>query len=330
MMRLPAVALAAALVALVPASAEAWGFGRKPPHVGARVATAAASARQRIVVDDTGHRLRVTYPPRRIVSLAPGATEMLFAAGAGDRVVATDDASIEPPAARSLPKLGDLADIDMERLIAAKPDVVVVWPYGTSPAQIALLARSGVPVYREEPTTLADIAASIRRLGRLAGTSAVAERAAGALRARLATLTSRYGRMSDPPTALLEVWNRPLYVVGGRELMSDALRVCGARNVFEDLPQAAPAVSVEAVIARNPELIIAAAPPGEGAAWLAWWRRFPMLRAVRSGHLIDFEDQRFSGLGPGAIEATAELCAKIAAAGSSAAPDTPPRRIRGR
>ena len=273
---------------------------------------APAGARTRTVLDDAGQRVTVNYPPRRIVSLAPAATEMLFAAGAGDQVVATDDASEAPPAARKLPKLGDLANVDMERLIAMKPDVVVVWPYGTSPAQIALLSRLGLPVYREQATTLAAIADSIERIGKLAGTSAVAERVAGTLRARVATLVHRYGRAPDPPTALLEVWNRPLYAVGGRELMSDALRVCGARNAFADLSEAAPAVSVEAVIGRDPDMIIAVAPPGEGAAWLAWWRRFPMLRAVRSGRLIDFEDQRLSALGPGAIEATAVLCAKLA------------------
>jgi iron complex transport system substrate-binding protein len=287
---------------------------------GDAVGALAAGARSRTVVDDTGRRVTLRYPPRRIVSLAPGATEMLFAAGAGARVVATDDASDMPPAARRLPKLGDLADVDMERLIAAKPDVVVIWPYGTSPAQIALLARLRVPVYREAPTTLEDIPASIRRIGELAGTQALAERVASALSAKLAALASRYGRVAHPPTALLEVWNRPLYTVGGREVMSDALRVCGARNVFEDLREAAPAVSVEAVIGRNPDIIIAAAPPGKGAAWLAAWQRFPMLRAVRSGRLIDFEDQRLSGLGPGAIDATAELCARIAAATSRPLP----------
>jgi iron complex transport system substrate-binding protein len=292
-----AIAVACALLGLTSAPARASG-----PNT------------TRTVVDDTGRRVTVSYPPRRIVSLAPGATAMLFAAGAGDQVVATDDASDEPPAARHLPKLGDLANVDMERLIAMKPDVVIVWPYGTSPAQIALLARLGVPVYREEPTTLEGIIASMQRIGQLTGRGATADRVAGALRARLATLMNRYGRARHPPTALLEVWNRPLYTVGGRELMSDALRVCGVRNVFGDLPEAAPAVSVEAVIARDPDLIIAAAPPGEGAAWLASWRRFPMLRAVRRGRLIDFEDQRLSGLGPGAIDATAELCRKIAAA----------------
>jgi iron complex transport system substrate-binding protein len=296
-----ALMVLAASAALGSIGAPARTSALAPPRVGVRT-----------VSDDTGRRVTVSYPPRRIVSLAPGATEILFAAGAGDQVVATDDASDQPAAARQLPKLGDIANIDMERLIAMRPDVIVVWPYGTSPAQIALLARLGVPVYREEPRTLAGIATSIQRIGRLTGTEAAAARVAGALRARLATLMNRYGRRPDPPTALLEVWDRPLYVVGGRELMSDALRVCGLRNVFGDLPQAAPAVSVEAVIGRNPDLIIAAAPPGKGAAWLAEWRRFPMLRAVRSGHLIDFEDQRFSALGPGAIAATAGLCRRIA------------------
>ena len=306
---------AAAMHTLVLAVALAVAAAALSAAAGA-VEALATSARSRTVVDDTGRRVTLHYPPRRIVSLAPGATEMLFAAGAGDRVVATDDASDMPPAARQLPKLGDLADVDMERLIAAKPDVVVIWPYGTSPAQIALLAHLRLPVYREEPTTLEGIPASIRRIGELTGTQAVAKRVASALSAKLTALASRYGRVAHPPTALLEVWNRPLYTVGGREVMSDALRICGARNVFEDLREAAPAVSVEAVIGRNPDIIIAAAPPGKGAAWLAGWHRFPMLRAVRSGRLIDFEDQRLSGLGPGAIEATAALCARIAAATS--------------
>jgi vitamin B12 transport system substrate-binding protein len=110
----------------------------------------------------------------------------------------------------------------------------------------------------------------------------------------------------------LEVWDRPLFTVGGKELMSDALQVCGVRNVFADLPQRAPAIGTEAVIARNPDIIIAAAPPGRGASWLAQWRRFPSLRAVKSGKLMTFDDQRLSGLGPGVIDATAAMCRKVA------------------
>jgi iron complex transport system substrate-binding protein len=265
------------------------------------------------VVDDFGHRVTVSYPPRRIVSLAPGPTAMLVAAGAGSQLVATIEYSGQPASEKKLATIGDASAIDMERLIAARPDVVVVWPDGNNPAQIANIERLGIPVYRQEAVTLDSIGVSLRRLGRLAGTNAVADRAANALEEKLAALRKEYGNVKHPPTVLLEVWNRPLYTVGGRELMSDALRVCGTRNVFADLPQRAPAIGVGAVIARNPDIIIAAAPPGSGAAWLEQWKRFPFLRAVRTGRLLAFEDQRFSGLGPGIVDATASLCRKIAA-----------------
>lgn len=238
---------------------------------------------------------------------------MLFAAGAGSRLVATIEYSGQPASERGLPKVGTVGAIDMERLIAARPDVVVVWPDGNDPADIATIERLGIPVYQQEAVTLGGIGQSLRRLGRLTGTRGVADREASRLEAKLASLRQEYGNVSHPLTALLEVWNRPLYTVGGKELMSDALRVCGARNVFADLPQRAPAIGVGAVIARDPDMIIAVAPPGRGPSWLAEWRRFPFLRAVRSGRLLAFEDQRLSELGPGTIDATAALCRKIGA-----------------
>jgi len=126
----------------------------------------------------------------------------------------------------------------------------------------------------------------------------------------LSQLRERYARRA-PLTALLETWNLPLYTVGGRQLMSDALTLCGAVNIFADLPQLSPAVQVEAVLARDPDLIIAAAPPGAGAQWLQDWRRFPSLKAVRLGNLLDFKDQALSRLGPSVVDATASLCAQI-------------------
>jgi iron complex transport system substrate-binding protein len=264
------------------------------------------------VTDDFGHRVTVRYPPQRIVSLDPAATAMLLAAGASSQVVATIEYSGQPPSEKKLTKIGTVDAIDMERMIALRPDVVVVWPDGNNPAQIATIERLGLPVYRQEAVTLDGIADSLRRLGKLTGTSSTADREATSLQARLATLREEYANASHPPTVFLEVWDRPLYTVGGKELMSDALQVCGVRNVFADLPQRAPAIGTEAVIARNPDIIIAAAPPGRGASWLAQWRRFPSLRAVRSGKLMAFDDQRLSGLGPGVIDATAALCRKVA------------------
>jgi iron complex transport system substrate-binding protein len=272
------------------------------------------------VTDDFGRRVTVRYPPQRIVSLAPAATAMLLAAGASSQLVATIEYSGQPASERRLTRIGSVYAIDMERLIALRPDVVLVWPDGNNPAQIAAIERMRIPVYRQEAVTLDGIGDSLHRLGKLTGTGSVADREASALQAKLATLRKKYGNASHPPTAFLEVWDRPLYTVGGREMMSDALRVCGLRNVFADLPQRAPAIGIEAVIARNPDIIIAAAPSGQGASWLAQWRRFPSLRAVRTGKLMTFDDQRLSGLGPGVIEATAAMCRQVAPLVARAAP----------
>lgn len=270
----------------------------------------------RTVSDDGGNAVTVGAPPLRIVSLSPGGTEMLFAAGAGAQVVATVEYSDVPAAARSVARIGDASGIDMERLILLRPDVVVAWPAGGNPAQREKIARLGIPLYQQQTSRLAELAPSVRRLGALAGTEAAASQAARAIDARLAALEREYATgawgKGRHPTVLLQVWNRPIYTIGGRHLMSDALALCGARNVFADLPEPGPVVDVEAVIARDPDIIIAAGPPGESAAWLTDWRRFTTLAAVRNRRLLAFEDQALSRLGPSFLDANEALCRAIA------------------
>jgi iron complex transport system substrate-binding protein len=272
----------------------------------------AAAPALRAVSDDLGAAVEVPAAPLRIVSLTPGATEMLFAAGAGRQLIATVQYSSEPAAARNVPRIGDVAAIDMERLVALHPDVVIAWPAGGNPAQRAKIEALGIPLYRQQVARLADLPASLRRLGVLAGTAAVAEPAAAALEARLAALRRTYPAQGHRPSVLLQVWNRPVYTIGGRHLMSDALELCGARNVFADLPEPGPLVDTEAVIGRDPDIILAAAPPGEGAAWVADWQRFPGLAAVRNHRVVAFENQALSRLGPSVLDATEELCRTIA------------------
>ena len=263
--------------------------------------------------DDAGFVVTLPSHPRRIVSLAPGATEMLFAAGAGPQVVATVEYSDEPAAAKQVPRIGDVVAIDLERLVALRPEVTVVWPGGGNPAQIEEIGRMGIPLYRQQVNSLADLPGSLRRLGVLAGTSAVAEQAARSIEARLSGLAHKYAN-DQHPTVLLQVWNHPIYTVGGTHLMSDALQLCGARNVFGDLRELGPVVDIEAVVARNPDIIVAAAPPGSGPEWVADWQRFRALRAVRNGHVIVFDDKRLTRLGPSVVDATEELCKVLAKA----------------
>ena len=262
------------------------------------------------VVDDAGDHLALPAPAQRIVSLSPGATEMLFAAGAGAQLIATVAYADQPEAARQVPRIGDSSAIDMERLLVLKPQVVVYWPGGNNAAQIAQIRHLGFALYAQQVDRLGDLPDSLRRLGRLAGTAGIASARATQIAAQIAALRARYAGRT-PVRTLLETWNAPLYTIGGRQLMSDALSVCGAVNVFGDVPQRSPAVQVEAVIARDPDLIIVAAPPGDGPQWLQAWRSFPGLKAVRAGHLLDFKDQALSRLGPSVVEATAALCSAI-------------------
>jgi iron complex transport system substrate-binding protein len=262
------------------------------------------------VRDDTGRTLTLPRSPQKIVSIAPGATEMLFAAGAGRFVIATVEFADEPAEARRVPRIGDNNAIDVERVVALRPDVVVVWEGGNNAGQVAQLERLRIPLYRHRVERLADFPDSLRRLGVLAGTKAEAEKAATNVESRLMELAKTYGT-GEKLSVLLEVWNRPIYTVGGSHMMTDALRLCGARNIFDELQQKGPAVDLEAVIARNPQVIIAVAPPGIAQEWLGEWKRYANIQAVRSGALVPFEDQRLSRLGPSALDGTEALCQAI-------------------
>jgi iron complex transport system substrate-binding protein len=264
-------------------------------------------------VDDFGQSVSPKHMPPRIVSIAPGATEMLFAAGAGGLLVATSEYSDEPAAARKVPRIGDSNAVDVERLVVLRPDVVVVWPGGNNTAQIGKIESLRLPIYRHRVNSLSDLPASLRRLGAMAGTQPVAEANAQKIETRLRALETQYANRK-PVRVLLQVWNKPIYTIGGKQIMSDVLRVCGAENVFGDLPDLGPAVELEAVIARDPDVIVVSAPRPAADEWAKDWEKFGTLRAVRTRNVVVFEDQRLSRLGPSVVDASEALCKELDAA----------------
>lgn len=274
----------------------------------ARAAMAEASTRQ--VRDDAGETVAVGSAPCRIVSLAPGTTAMLFAAGAGHCMVGTVAHSNEPAEAAKIPIVGDAETLDFEQLIGLHPTVVVVAVDVVQRVRIDRIKALGIPVYRVHVTQLAQMPESLRRLGTLTGTEAVADRKANELALELQALDARY-RNRRPIRVLYQIWDQPIYTVGGRHVITDALASCGAVNVFADLVTAAPAVTREAVVLRNPELILASAPPGAADGWLAEWQKFPAMTAVRDHHLVKYVDERIDRMGPSVITAIANLCAVI-------------------
>jgi len=264
----------------------------------------------RAVRDDAGDVVEVTDAPCRIVSLAPGTTAMLYAAGAGGCLVGTIAHSDEPAEAAAVKVVGDAETLDFEQLLALRPTVVVVAVDVVQRVRIDRLRALGLPVYQVHVTRLAGMPESLRRLGELTGTRDVAGRAAAALDADLVRIAALY-RQRKPLRVLYQIWDQPIYTIGGRHVISDALALCGATNVFGDLTTAAPAVTREAAVLRDPQLILVSAPPGYGDDWLAEWRKFPALDAVRNGHLVKYTDARIDRMGPSVIAASAHLCEVI-------------------
>jgi len=272
--------------------------------IGAGIAHAALR-----VTDDAGAQIVLPQPAQRIVSLAPHLTEQLFAIGAGHRVVATTDFADYPEAARSLPRVARAHNVDLERVAAARPDLIVVWGSGFPPATVAALRRLGAPVYVDEPSSLDGIAASMLRLGQLTAAAGAAD-AAARYRAKIDGLRSRYASRAEVDV-FYQVWPQPLMTLGGRHVLSEGLRACGARNVFERLAPIAPQVAVEAVLAADPQMIVTAEPGGVDRGALDMWKRFREQRAVAGGHLVTIDADRINRHTPRLADELSLLCERI-------------------
>jgi iron complex transport system substrate-binding protein len=276
------------------------------------LASAGAAAQIRLG-DDAGRSVVLQRPAQRIISLTPHLTELLFAAGAGSRVVGTVEYSNYPPAARSIARIGDNAQLDLERIVALRPDLVVVWRDGNAQRQLEKLLRLGIPVFYNEPRRLPDIARAIEQLGRLAGTEAVAAPAARAFVARLDALRRRYAGRA-PVTVFYQIWDRPLLTVNGAHLISDVIELCGGRNVFAGLDALTPEVSIEAVLAADPEAIGGVSAEAGQAGNLDAWKQWPHLRAVARGNLFVVDSDIISRNTPRILDGALQLCRDLDAA----------------
>ncbi|MDZ4252643.1 MAG: cobalamin-binding protein [Sulfuritalea sp.] len=263
-----------------------------------------------VVTDVGGTRVRLAAPARRIISLAPHITELVYAAGAGDRLVGNVDYGDHPPAAQALPKVGGYSRLDLEAIVALKPDLVLGWQSGNLPAAVARLRALGFTVHLSQSNRIEDIAGELEQIGKLAGTEAVANASAAAFRQRYARLTARYSQR-PPVDVFYQIWKQPLMTVNGQQIISDAIRLCGGRNVFAALPILAPTVTVEAVIAANPEVIVASGMGESRPEWLDDWRRWTTLAAVARDNLYFVPPELIQRHTPRILDGAEKLCAHL-------------------
>jgi len=262
------------------------------------------------VTDDSGHAIKLSRPAARIVSLAPHLTELLFAAGAGDKVVAVVEFSNFPAAAGKLPRIGSYAAFDLERIAALKPDLVVAWGSGNPPGPLAQLKRLGIPVFVSEPLRLEDIAPSLERLGRLAGSHEAARVAAADFDARRNALATGNAHKREV-AVFYEIWNQPLMTVGGQHIISAAISLCKGRNIFADIPQPAASIGLEAVLRADPEVIVAGGMGDERPEWLDDWKRWKQLTAVRNDNLFFIPPDLLQRHTPRILDGTERVCAAL-------------------
>jgi iron complex transport system substrate-binding protein len=230
-----------------------------------------AAAQSVTVTDDRGKTVTLARPAQRIVVLAPHLAELAFAAGAGGRLVGTVRFSDFPPAARDVPLVGDSARLELERIAALKPDLILAWKSGNAPADVERLESLGYPALVGETERIADIPRLLRSIGTLAGTRPEAERVAAEFEKEIWSLRERFAAVPKV-RAFYMIWRKPLLTVGGTHVISDVIALCGGTNVFAGLRQLTPPVTLEAVIAARPQAILGGSDPAGGDTYTAEWR----------------------------------------------------------
>ncbi|MBL8404460.1 MAG: cobalamin-binding protein [Dechloromonas sp.] len=260
--------------------------------------------------DDTGQEIRLKAPARRIVALAPHIAESLYAAGAGDKLVGTVDYSDYPPEAKKVARVGGYSRIDLEAVAALKPDLVLAWESGNNMPQINKLKALGLTVYVSQPNRMDNVADQLERLGQLAGTEGVAKPAAESFRQRLDGL--RKANANKPKVRVFyQIWKTPLMTVGGQQIISDAIKLCGGENVFGHLGKMAPTVSIEAVLEADPEAIVATGMGDSKPEWLHDWDKWTKMTAVKRNNLFHINPDIMQRHTPRILEGAEKLCAHL-------------------
>ncbi|MDQ8020599.1 MAG: cobalamin-binding protein [Moraxellaceae bacterium] len=273
-----------------------------------------------VVRDDAGREHTLARPVQRAIALAPSLTELIFAAGGGERLLGVVEYSDYPAAARNLPRVGSNQKLDLERIATLKPDMIFVWYHGNGQREIERLRAMGIPMFYLEPKHLDDLPAVFERLGRLFGTEAVATGAATRYRTRLASQRARHAGVPKVRT-FYQIWSQPLMTINGTHLISDVMALCGGENVFADQPMLVPRLSTESVVAANPEVILAAhrsrddadlAPLRDPQAQsLAHWQRYTGMQAVKNGQMWTIPGDLIARHGPRILDAADAVCTAL-------------------
>lgn len=247
--------------------------------------------------------------PLRLVVLAPHLVELLFSLDAGEQIIATSEHADFPEAAKLIPRVGNYTGLQLEKIVALKPDAVLVWQSGTPAADVHRLKQLGMTVESFEPASFEDIARDLERLGQILGVNEKAHQLATEFRLQLQALRLQYASRTAI-TVFYELWDSPLSSIGAQAWPNQHLQLCGARNVLQDQTVAYPQLSIEQVIRLNPQLIIQPVSENEPRN-LVNWQPYPQIQAVKNQQLIKPDSDLLHRATLRSLTATAQLCQSI-------------------
>ena len=261
------------------------------------------------VLDDSHKQITIGEPARRIIAVAPHLAELAYAAGAGERLIATVRGADYPSDVLALPSVGDAAGLDFERIRQLEPDLILAWGSGNKPADLNRLALGSAAVFVIEPRDVNDIPRHLRTIGALAATQSVAEPAAQRIERKLQQLRQRYAG-SSTIDVVVEIWHQPLFTVGDAHLLSDALQVCGARNALPGYPLPAGPVPLEDVLAADADVILSLTGMGQDDAQ-ASWSEYLSVSGRQAPQLVSLDPDLLTRPGPRMVEGIEMLCGRL-------------------
>jgi len=242
------------------------------------------SAEAFVINDDEGRSVTFTKPAKRIISLSPHATELLFAAGATDQIIATVSFSDYPEQAKRIPRIGGHQKIDIETIIKLNPDIIIAWKSGSQDGQIAKLKELGFKIYYSEPRRFKDIANNIINLGKMLGTTVHATETANKFLKKLNDLKIKYKDRSIV-SVFYQVWNEPLITINKDHIITSIIEFCGGRNIYADVASRAPRIGIESILSANPDAIIIGVSETK-TNWNKQWYKWQGLDAVKNNHVF--------------------------------------------
>jgi iron complex transport system substrate-binding protein len=259
------------------------------------------------VIDDDGIQHVFNQPVKRIVSLMPHATELLFEVGAGDHVVGAVKYSDYPEAAKNIPRVGGYSALNIEAIVALEPDLLIAWPEGNRNRELERLKALGLPILVSDPREFKDIANALAVYGKITGKDNQAAMALAEFNKKLTYLRNTYSTQAKV-SVFYQVWNAPLMTQNGNTFISRAIELCGGNNIFSDLPMTNPQVSIESILVQDPQVIVASGMGQARPEWLDDWRQYKTLQAVQKNHLFHILPELFQRPTSRFLIGTQQLC----------------------